>query len=407
MSTTIRGEDPLRNLQAGFSNLGDMPEGLPVALVGYVDLYDEEETMYLHDRARIDPSLPRFDDLAEGIRRTRPDYVSIADPGGRKTTLDAEETALALGCGVIAQKLRLDSMEDVDRLAAMNAVARRPFYVGEFIIRQLAVAKDDRSAIAFEARRPGGIAMRYLMMKPEEIRDAVARDVPLLIASGAVEYHGPHLPIGTDVLIPESIIQRIEARCECIVFPSLPFSPTMFWAAGPEDGEFDFDPDALSAYAEEIFRGLLRIGFRRIYVMQHHQGSHGLPQLILKRAAAKLVRETAKAWSPEWGRGPHAEIAEPRIFGMIRIANIDAFSKYRSDDEERIPIGHAGKGETQLMMGGYPGCADLERLSELMAGGPFPEWLDDAFEASESEGDRWLDFCAQGWIEELTRGGGR
>ncbi|QHT59600.1 creatininase family protein [Paenibacillus lycopersici] len=244
--------------------------------------------------------------------------------------------------------------------------------------------------------------MRYVMMKPDEIREAVRRNVPVLLAAGAVEYHGPHLPIGTDVLIAESLIERVAGRCECIVLPPLPFAPTMLWAAGPADGEFDFDPDALAGYAEELFRGLLAVGFRRIYVVQHHQGREGLPALTLRRAAAKVTRALTLDWGAEWGR-ERAPLPEPAIFSLIRVAQIDEFAAYASPEAERIPIGHAGKGETQLIWAAYPDAVEMDKFHALAASEPLPSWLLDTAEASREEGERWLDFCAEGWVKELTR----
>ena len=40
--------------------------------------------------------------------------------------------------------------------------------------------------------------MRFVEMRPEQLQDAVRRNVPVLMPAGVVEYHGPHLPIGTD-----------------------------------------------------------------------------------------------------------------------------------------------------------------------------------------------------------------
>lgn len=33
---------------------------------------------------------------------------------------------------------------------------------------------------------------------------------------------------------------------------------------------------------------------------------------------------------------------------------------------------------------------------------PLPRWLEDA-EADADEGARWLEFCVQGWVTELSR----
>jgi hypothetical protein len=34
---------------------------------------------------------------------------------------------------------------------------------------------------------------------------------------------------------------------------------------------------------------------------------------------------------------------------------------------------------------------------------PLPRWLEDADEADADEGVRWLEFCVQGWVTELSR----
>jgi creatinine amidohydrolase/Fe(II)-dependent formamide hydrolase-like protein len=36
--------------------------------------------------------------------------------------------------------------------------------------------------------------MILVKMRPEELKDAVKRNIPVIMAAGVVEYHGPHLP---------------------------------------------------------------------------------------------------------------------------------------------------------------------------------------------------------------------
>jgi len=245
--------------------------------------------------------------------------------------------------------------------------------------------------------------MLLLHMRPEQIRAAAAQNMPVLLAAGVVEYHGPHLPIGTDYLIAESVVVRVEKRCpdNVIIAPPLCFGPTMAWAAGPEDGEADFDPDAFAVFAKEELRRLMDMGFRRIYVLQHHQGIDGLQALTLRKAASELVREKAKEWGAGWGRGPHEALPNPDLFSWIRVGVIDSFSDYPDAESPRCPIGHGGKGETQLIQAGYPATVRMEALDEMTF--PKPEWLHDSHCATEEEGAYWLDFCADGWIKELMR----
>lgn len=246
--------------------------------------------------------------------------------------------------------------------------------------------------------------MLYLHMRPEQIQDAVRRNIPVLMAAGAVEYHGPHLPVGTDYLIVEAIVKKVEERCECIIMPPLPFSATMFWAGGPKDGEFDFDSDALLVYAREIFRGLVATGFKRIYVLQHHQGDEGLPSLTLKHAARDIIRETGISWGHEWGRLSGDQLPNPNIFGLFQIAHVDTFSEYPSPEAQKIPIGHGSKGETQLIMSGYPDTVKMENLDTMLQQeGSLPPWLKDSHLGTKEEGDRWIEFCVRGWVKELSR----
>ena len=242
--------------------------------------------------------------------------------------------------------------------------------------------------------------MYLVNMRPEQIHDCVQRNVPVLMAAGVVEFHGPHLPVGTDYLIATAICEAVEQRCECILAPSFPFGPTMSWAGGPEDGEVDFEPEMFFLYARTVLRHMLQIGFRRIYILQHHQGAEGLQSLCLQRAARELMWEIGRSWGAGWGRGPWQELPDPNIFGCIRIAGIDAFSQYPS--AERVPVGHGGKGETQLIMGANPETVRMEALNEMKWTKNQPDWLDDAWEGNPDEGRRWLEFCIAGWAKELS-----
>ena len=151
-------------------------------------------------------------------------------------------------------------------------------------------------------------------MRPEQVQDAVARNVPVLMPAGCIEYHGPHLPIGTDFLIAESICVEVETRVACVMAPPLQFAPTLDWAAGPEEGEADFAPEPFFQYAREALRRIAALGFRRIYILQHHQGADGLEVLCLKRAAMEVVRETVHEWGAEPG---HIQLDSLSLPGLI------------------------------------------------------------------------------------------
>jgi creatinine amidohydrolase len=169
--------------------------------------------------------------------------------------------------------------------------------------------------------------------------------------AGVVEYHGPHLPIGADFLIANVITEEVERRTEC-------------------------------------------------YVMQHHQGPEGLQVLCLKRAAMETLRDLTEGWGAEWGRQPTGDLPVPDIFGMIKIGALDSFSAYPSPTAQRVPVGYAGKGETQLLMASYPDTVRMAALDSLPV---LPEWLLNATKEMPEEGKRWLELCIQGWVSELKQ----
>ena len=145
--------------------------------------------------------------------------------------------------------------------------------------------------------------------------------------------------------------------------PPFQFAPTLNWAAAPDEGEADFDPEAFFQYARESLRRIAAMGFRRIYILQHHQGPDGLEVLCLKRAAMEVVRETVHEWGAGWGQGPPEELPNPNIFGWIQIAYLDSFSEDPGPYPGNVPVGHADDAAAPGTEGGI--CPDEIAQSPL------------------------------------------
>jgi creatinine amidohydrolase/Fe(II)-dependent formamide hydrolase-like protein len=197
------------------------------------------------------------------------------------------------------------------------------------------------------------VAMFLVQMRPEELQDAVKRNIPVIMAARVVECHGPHLPIGTDFLIANTVCEEVEKRCECVplvhqrlrlmvLAPPLPFGPTMSWAAGSDEGEVDFEPELFFRYVKEVLKSIVTMGFKRTYVCQHHQNPDGLQSLCLRRAAAEIIRDIGRSWGNGWGKRRHESLPNPNIFSLIRVVGPDSCSNY-PPGRERMPVGHDGK----------------------------------------------------------------
>jgi creatinine amidohydrolase len=66
----------------------------------------------------------------------------------------------------------------------------------------------------------------------EEVRDARTSDTVAILPVGAVEAHGPHLPIGTDVIIAEAMGRACAERLEELGDAAFLLPPLWYTAAG-------------------------------------------------------------------------------------------------------------------------------------------------------------------------------
>ena len=129
---------------------------------------------------------------------------------------------------------------------------------------------------------------RYDHLTWPEMNEVLARNPQpvVLIPFGAVEDHGPHLPLGTDVVIAEAMARAaadlLESRGRpAIVLPSLAYSPAPF-AAGFA-GTISLRPATLTALVLDIARSLGAHGIRALAIANAHLDPDHLDAL---RAAA-------------------------------------------------------------------------------------------------------------------------
>ena len=56
-----------------------------------------------------------------------------------------------------------------------------------------------------------------------EFSAKMAAGAPVFLAVGATEQHGPHLPLGVDVILPTAIAERVARNVGGIVAPTIPY----------------------------------------------------------------------------------------------------------------------------------------------------------------------------------------
>ena len=120
-----------------------------------------------------------------------------------------------------------------------------------------------------------------------EIRDA-DKDRVVILPVGAMEDHGPHLPLDTDNLIVSRLAEAVVASipAESLLLPTIPFGFNEHHKDFP--GVIFIQPETLMNFVVDVARSLAHHGFRRILILNGHGSNHP----VLDLAARKTVIAT-------------------------------------------------------------------------------------------------------------------
>jgi creatinine amidohydrolase len=150
--------------------------------------------------------------------------------------------------------------------------------------------------------------MRYELMRPPQLRQAIAERWPVVLPLGVLEYHGDHLPVGMDTLAVIKVLELLEQERPLVILPAFHYGAASFVVEPPEGkGTVHVDADHLQPLARDLFRSLLRIGFRNIHFFIHHQSENftaGMPtDLAALDPAAWYTRSAAEATQAQGAKG--------------------------------------------------------------------------------------------------------
>lgn len=213
--------------------------------------------------------------------------------------------------------------------------------------------------------------MRYEMMLPHRIREAIAENWPVVLPLGVLEYHGEHLAVGLDTLVVIRLLEVLEAEVPLVILPPFYYGAASHAVAGPEgNGTLHVDAGALHPMAREMFGALLDIGFRNVHFFVHHQTENfaqGMPTDLAFRFGARaaifdfLERTRGPGW---WGKAEMADYYAQQAEGADPFNWIQGHPLMPADVIARYPFDHAGQGETSLLMHLDPEGVDMARFSD-------------------------------------------
>ena len=196
---------------------------------------------------------------------------------------------------------------------------------------------------------------------------AEAADLAVLPV-GAVEWHGPHLPLGTDLILAEGFASEVDSSgVRGVLFPAVAYTACP-GQTRPWPGTVAVRPETAVAYACDVLEGIVSAGFPRVLVVNGHDAN-----MSVARAAMEWVsgRQRASFLLVNWFQlvGPDETT---RIFG------------------ELPSRGHGGAYETSAVLGFDPAAVHLDAAPDLPPRPKLP--TAHPYVLVESRPDPW-----QGW----------
>ena len=360
------GETPLVDVPAVIAAVGDAIRRVPplvskdlegnlafLASGGYGELTDNLRFKVLEGLLR--PAPPTWDllDFAHGAFQQafaeRATFLALR-------RLDAEEEPALVG--------RLESMLDPTRHRVIPLVAALPgtlalfeheAQLNEILRREVAASGTDLEQWPGRGRDQPLYSLGRQVVPteplerltwPEVERGVAAGKTTVVVPLGAIEQHGPHLPLDTDARIARELASRLCRRlADAIATPAVAIGCSREHGAFP--GTLSVEAETLERVLGDLLRPLHIHGFRRAFVFSAHGGNVAALREMAPRLRAAAAPLEVVVFDELAELTPHLQ-AESARFGVSAEASGH----------------HAGEFETSILLALAPGDVRTEELRE-------------------------------------------
>ncbi|MBQ9195729.1 MAG: creatininase family protein [Clostridia bacterium] len=136
--------------------------------------------------------------------------------------------------------------------------------------------------------------MRLERMTWPQAGEYFSKNDIILLSVGSIECHGKHLPLGTDTLIPQRLLELIEPLTDVAIAPIIPFGACDSQTDYP--GTVSLGHDTLYQVFTQLTQGYRAHGVRRFAVLNGHGGNIS----VLDRVALDLQRQGCMLAQLNW-----------------------------------------------------------------------------------------------------------
>ncbi len=170
--------------------------------------------------------------------------------------------------------------------------------------------------------------------------EAFDREAVVVIPTGALEQHGPHLPLFTDTLIVTAVAESVERRLPGKVL----LCPTLWMGASGHHlafcGTLSADFDAYGVAIESVAESLIPHGYHKFYILNGHGGNREPNGIAVRKLKARHREAT-------FGHASYYDFARDAVARVL--------------EGPLKELRHACEAETSLMMHLHPHLVRLDK----------------------------------------------
>jgi creatinine amidohydrolase len=231
-----------------------------------------------------------------------------------------------------------------------------------------------------------------------QIVDEVSNHPFAILPLGSIEYHGPHNPLGVDSLIISGVAEHVAERTKALLFPTIMFTLCPSHTAHFR-GTISIRPEVMTMYFADVLRNTVQLGFKRIFVLNGHDGNVGPARGAISEVAHD-VPDAAILFASWWEFLPGDMMKKTGMFSQPNGGH-----------------GHGGPLETSAVAGFRPDLIHLSSSPDLpeppdMSGGPpyflqksvakdWPGYSGKVSEASPEKGRKLIQISEDGIVKLL------
>ena len=208
------------------------------------------------------------------------------------------------------------------------------------VLAAVSVAPSAGQKTAASAGR--SLSVRYEeLTSPDFARAVAAAGGTCLVPLGILEKHGPHLPLGTDLIDCREVALRAAAAEYAVVFP--PYFVGQIFEAKHQPGTIAYGSRMMLDFLQQTCDELARNGFKKIVLVNGHGGNDAFLHYFCQSQLESRRDYVVYLFAPEY----------------------DAATQARLDKLRRTALdGHAGEEETSVMLAHHPDLVQMARADD-------------------------------------------